>query len=131
MIEIGDPHRVTAEELRGKNLAGASRFLIRTRNSAERWWEKPLDPGFCHMTKKAAQLLLDAGMRLLGVDCLSVDGKGAPGSPVHNLLMPKGVVLLEGLNLSAAPAGDYELIALPALFWGRDGAPARAILRSR
>lgn len=131
VIEIDDPHRVTAEELRGKNLAGASRFLIRTRNSAERWWEKPFDPGFCHMTEEAAQLLLDAGMRLLGVDCLSVDGKGAPGSPVHNLLMPKGVVLLEGLNLSAAPAGDYELIALPALFWGRDGAPARAILRSR
>ncbi|MBI2177833.1 MAG: hypothetical protein HYU38_05755, partial [Candidatus Tectomicrobia bacterium] len=59
-----------------------------------------------------------------------VDGKGAPGSPVHNLLLPAGVVLLEGLDLSQAPPGDYELIALPALFWGRDGAPARAVLRT-
>ena len=131
VIRIEDPRRVTAEELGRHDLSGASRFLIRTPNSDGRWWEKPFDPGFCHMTEEAAQLLLDAGMRLLGVDCLSVDGKGAPGSPVHNLLMPKRVILLEGLNLSAAPAGDYELIALPALFWGRDGAPARAILRSR
>ncbi|MBI4251831.1 MAG: cyclase family protein [Candidatus Tectomicrobia bacterium] len=130
VIPIEHPRQVTAEELRRRGLAGATRFLIRTRNSAERWWEKPFDPGFCHMTREAAQLLLDAGMRLLGVDCLSVDGKGAPGSPVHNLLLPAGVVLLEGLDLSQAPPGDYELIALPALFWGRDGAPARAVLRT-
>ncbi len=129
VIEIENPEKVTAEELRGKDLSGAARFLIKTRNSAGRWWEKPFDPGFCHMTREAAQLLLDAGMRLLGVDCLSVDGKGAERSPVHNLLLPAGVVLLEGLNLSGAAPGDYELIALPALFEGRDGAPARAILR--
>ena len=46
------------------------------------------------------------------------------------LLMPLGVVLLEGLNLSDAPEGDYELIALPALFTGRDGAPARAVFEN-
>lgn len=130
VIEIEDAEKVTAEALRAHDLAGAERFLIRTRNSAARWWEKPFDPGFCHMTKEAAEALLEAGMRLLGVDCLSVDGKGAPGSPVHNLLMPKGVILLEGLDLSRAPAGDYELTALPALFEGRDGAPTRAILRA-
>jgi len=130
VIRIEDPRRVTAEELGRHDLSGASRFLIRTPNSDGRWWEKPFDPGFCHMTREAAQLLLDAGMRLLGVDCLSVDGKGAPGSPVHNLLLPAGVVLLEGLNLSQAPPGDHELIALPALFAGRDGAPARAVLRT-
>jgi arylformamidase len=129
VIEIEDPERVTAEEIRRKDISGAMRFLIKTRNSAERWWEKPFDPSFCHMTQEAAQLLLDAGMKLLGVDCLSVDGKGVPGSPVHNLLLPAGVVLLEGLNLSAAGPGDYELMALPALFEGRDAAPTRVVLR--
>ena len=129
VLEIEDPARVTADEIRRKDLSGAARFLIKTRNSADRWWEQPFDPNFCHMTREAAQVLLDAGMRLLGVDCLSVDGKGAPGSPVHNLLQPVGVVLLEGLNLSDAASGDYELMALPALFEGRDSAPTRAVLR--
>ena len=83
------------------------------------------------MTEEAARLLLDAGMKLLGVDCLSVDGHAAAiaDAPVHNLLLPAGVVLLEGLNLSGAAPGDYELIALPALFEDRDGAPARVVLR--
>lgn len=131
VIRIEHPHEVTAEELRRHDLSGAARFLIRTRNSDARWWEKPFDPGFCHMTPGAAEALLEAGMRLLGVDSLSVDGKGAPGAPVHHLLLPKGVVLLEGLDLSQAEPGDYELIALPPLFEGRDGAPARAVLRTR
>ena len=129
VIEIEDSEGVTADEIRKKDISGATRFLIKTRNSTGRWWKRPFDPSFCHMTQEAAQLLLDAGMKLLGVDCLSVDGKGVPGSPVHNLLLPAGVVLLEGLNLSSARPGDYELMALPALFENRDAAPTRAVLR--
>ena len=128
VLEVEGAECVRAEELAAKNLKGATRFLIKTRNSENRWWEKPFDENFCHMTRDAAQLLLENGMTLLGVDYLSVDARGA-GSAVHLLLMPAGVVLLEGLNLRDAPEGDYELIALPALFAGRDGAPARAILR--
>ena len=128
VIETENPECVSAEELGTKNLEGATRFLFKTRNSAGRWWEKPYDPHFCAMTPDAARLLLESGMTLLGVDYLSVDAPKS-GAPVHLLLMPEGVVLLEGLNLGGVAEGDYELIALPALFAGRDGAPARAILR--
>ncbi|MCY4383981.1 MAG: cyclase family protein [Nitrospinae bacterium] len=129
VIEIENHECITSEELSTKNLEGATRFLIKTRNSDARWWEKPFDPNFCHMTPEAAQLLLDNGMTLLGVDYLSVDPPEGD-APVHRLLMPRGLVLLEGLHLSHAHEGDYELIALPTLFTGRDGAPARAVLRS-
>ncbi len=129
VLEIENPECVRSEELETKNLQGASRFLIKTRNSQNRWWEKPYDPNFCSMTPDAARLLLECGMTLLGVDYLSVDAPDT-GVPVHMLLMPAGVTLLEGLNLQDVPEGDYELIALPALLPGRDGAPARAILRT-
>ncbi len=129
VIEIENHQCITAEELKTKNLVGATRFLIKTRNSSERWWKKPFDPDFCHMTPEAAQLLLENRMTLLGVDYLSVDSPEGD-APVHRLLMPRGVVLLEGLNLGDAPEGDYELIALPVLYTGRDGAPARAVLRT-
>jgi arylformamidase len=36
---------------------------------------------------------------------------------------------VEGLDLSQAPAGDYDLIVLPIKVGGHEGAPARAILR--
>ncbi len=129
VVEIENRACVTAEELATKNLEGATRLLVKTRNSADRWWEKPYDPHFCHMTPEAARLLLDKGIALLGVDYLSVDAPDT-GVPVHMTLMPHGVALLEGLDLTNAPEGDYELIALPALFPGRDGAPARAVLRT-
>ena len=50
--------------------------------------------------------------------------------PVHHTLLGAGVVIIEGLNLSAVTAGDYELIALPLKLKGADGAPARVVLRS-
>ncbi len=129
VIAVENHECITAEELATKNLEGATRFLIKTRNSEDQWWSKPYSPDYCHMTAGAGQLLYDHGMELLGVDYLGVDAPD-PNVPVHTLLMPLGVVLLEGLNLANAPEGDYELIALPALLPGRDGAPARAVLRS-
>jgi len=41
-----------------------------------------------------------------------------------------GVIILEGLDLSAVEPGAYELSVLPLKILGGDGAPARAILRS-
>jgi arylformamidase len=126
VIEIENPDRVEAEELRGKNIGGATRLLIKTRNSAARWWEKSFDPDFCHMTEEAARVLLDAGMKLLGVDCLSVDGYAAGAAPVHNLLLPAGVVLLEGLNLSDAPPGRLRAFRAARPFRGPGRGPGKS-----
>ena len=95
VIAVENHECITAEELATKNLEGATRFLIKTRNSDEQWWTKPYSPDYCHMTAEAGQLLYDHGMELLGVDYLGVDAPD-PNVPVHMLLMPLGVVLLEG-----------------------------------
>ena len=67
------------------------------------------------------------GMRLVGIDYLSVAPYGDPAS-THTALLSAGVVILEGLDLSGVPAGRYELACLPILIPGADGAPARALL---
>jgi arylformamidase len=41
-----------------------------------------------------------------------------------------GKVIIEGLNLSAVDAGEYELLCMPLLIEGADGAPARVALRT-
>ncbi|HMC79597.1 MAG TPA: cyclase family protein, partial [Acidimicrobiia bacterium] len=48
--------------------------------------------------------------------------------PVHRILLGAGVVIVEGLDLSAAAAGRYQLLCLPLRISGGDGAPARAVL---
>jgi arylformamidase len=74
----------------------------------------------------AAQALVDQGVRLVGVDRMSVgDGEA------HRTLLGAGVVVVEGLDLSAVEPGPYELYCLPLKLVGSDGAPARTILARR
>jgi kynurenine formamidase len=47
---------------------------------------------------------------------------------VHRMLLGRQVVIVEGLDLSQVPAGNYDLLCLPLRLAGLDGAPARAVL---
>ncbi|MEP7147623.1 MAG: cyclase family protein [Acidobacteriota bacterium] len=114
-------------------LDGIERLLLKTRNSD--FWNAPENgfrTDFTHITEPAARAIVDAGVKLVGIDYLSIEAPGAAGHPVHITLLEKEVVILEGLDLREVPAGDYELICLPLKYVGGtgDGAPARTILRS-
>ena len=76
-----------------------------------------------------ANEIVERGIKLVGVDYLSVEQKGAKGHPVHNVLLKAGIISLEGCKLSDVPAGEYEIIALPLRIQGGDGSPARVILK--
>lgn len=78
----------------------------------------------------AADLLLDAGVRLIGTDAPSMDPFGSRDLPVHHRLRERGVANLENLSLDGVPEGRYELIALPLRLLGADGSPVRAVLRA-
>jgi arylformamidase len=71
-------------------------------------------------------------VRLVGIDYLSIEKFAEQAHPTHLALLSKGVVIVEGLNLSDVTAGTYELICLPLRISGGkgDGAPARAVLRT-
>jgi arylformamidase len=74
-----------------------------------------------------AHWLAERGVRLVGVDTLSIE-PATSTYPVHHILLGAGVVIVEGLDLSAAAAGPYQLVCLPLRITGGDGAPARAVL---
>jgi arylformamidase len=108
---------------------GSERVLIKSDNS-EIWRHLPAsfpDEYTC-LSAGAARWLVDRGVRLVGVDFLSVERKGAPGHPTHVELLSNGVVIVEGLNLGDVEPGLYRLAVLPLLIVGGDGGPARAIL---
>ncbi len=104
------------------------RLLIKTRNS--HYWAqavKGFQKDFVALSEDGAQHLVERGVRLIGVDYLSVAPFDDP-VPTHRTLLQAGVVVVEGLNLSEVSQGRYTLYCLPLKIASADGAPARAIL---
>ncbi|MBW8769919.1 MAG: cyclase family protein [Gemmatimonadetes bacterium] len=127
-----DAMSVGEAELRKHDLTGVTRLLIRTRNSA---WLASGDPefhkDFTHVAPDGASYLVSIGVRLVGVDYLSVEQFHSAEHRTHRTLLDHGVVIVEGMVLSEPPPGDYDLYCLPLLLAGLDGAPARAVLIAR
>jgi arylformamidase len=69
------------------------------------------------------------GIKLVGVDYLSVEEFRKPGAPAHHVLLGGGTIVIEGLNLRDVDPGIYEMFCLPLRLVGADGAPARVVLR--
>lgn len=108
---------------------GETRLLFRTPNSA--LWSLPaFSDSFIAFAADAAAALVTRGIRLIGIDYLSIAPFGDPVD-THRAFLGAGVVVLEGLDLRAVEAGPYDLFAPPVRLVGSDGAPARALLRPR
>ncbi len=109
---------------------GIDRVLFRTRNS-ERWArDEPFFPDYVALSLPAAEELRRRGVRLVGIDSLSIESDPEGRYPIHHLLLGRGVLILEGLQLADADPGPYELECLPLRLAGGDGGPARAVLRT-
>ena len=80
------------------------------------------------LTGESARFLVERQVRLVGIDALSIDALDAEELPAHRELLGGEVIVVEGVDLSAVKAGDYELICLPIRLRDGDGAPARVIL---
>ena len=112
----------------------ATRMLFKTRNSA--FWSAPkpeFRTDFTYLDLAAAQLLAQRGVKLVGIDYLSIEKFASEKHETHLALLSHGVVIVEGLNLSDVAAGKYELICLPLRLRSNkgDGAPARVVLRTK
>ncbi len=129
VLDVRGERAIGRRELSRLPVRGEERILLRTGNSL--LWEHPdFQEEFAHLTEDGAAYLIEAGVRLVGIDYLSIEGLDS-GVTVHRMLLDAGSVILEGLNLSGVEPGEYELICLPLKIAGGDGAPARAILRGR
>ena len=134
VIEVPDDlHGINEEFVLANCALGTTRVLFKTRNSAF-WSESELvfHTDFTYLDLNAAQRLVEQGIKLVGIDYLSIEKYDSPNHETHLALLSYGVVILEGLNLTDVPAGNYELICLPLRLRTDkgDGAPARVVLRT-
>ncbi len=131
VVEI-DKSVLAIEPKHVADLENAERVLFKTRNS-DFWNDSASDfrKDFTYVEPEAAQVLVEKGIQLVGIDYLSVEKFGSKDFRTHLILLEKEVVIIEGLDLREVSAGDYELICLPLKIISEtgDGAPARAVLR--
>ena len=121
---------IDAAELNRHEWKGTKRVLFRTRSSLRGWMDSAqFHRDFAYIAPDAAQLLADAGVVLVGVDYISAEQFGAPAPRTHQILLGKGIPIVEGLDLRPVQAGNYDVIVLPLKVRGHEGAPARAIAR--
>jgi len=113
--------------LAGAGLGNAERVLFKTKNSA--FSQDPIfREDFTHLTPDGAQYLAEQGVKLVGIDYLSIEKFHSKEHAVHKIFLGKGIVILEGLDLSGVEPGEYTFLCLPLKVIGGDGAPARAVL---
>jgi arylformamidase len=128
VVELTTRKGITADDLAHVDLSEEVRVLIKTHNS--RLWGSPeFHPDFIGISESGARYLVERGIKLVGVDYLSVEEFKRPGAPAHHVLLGAGVIVIEGLNLRDVEPGIYEMYCLPLRVVGSDGAPARVVLR--
>jgi arylformamidase len=123
----GDSH-ITAADLEAMDIpADCQRLLFKTKNG--RLWDgSEFHRDFIALAPDAGRALAERGMRLVGIDYLSIEKFAASPHEVHETLLASGVVILEGVDLRRVEAGSYYLVCAPLNVVGAEGAPARAFL---
>lgn len=128
LFQLGQSHHIDRELLLKLDLSNVSRVLFGTSNSAL-LQKREFEQDYAYISADGAEYLIEIGIKLVGIDYLSVEQYKKAGYPTHKTLLGAGLILIEEIDLSNVPAGDYELVCLPLKLKGDNGAPARVFLR--
>ena len=126
--DVGDTEAIDERVLEGLDVpSGTQRLLLKTRNS-RLWEDAQFHQQFVSVTPQGARWLVERGLRLVGIDYLSIEAFGSLEYATHHTLLRAGVVIVEGLDLGRVPPGEYTLLCFPLRLAEGGGAPARAVL---
>ncbi len=128
VVELLNRKAIAPGDLAALDLSEDLRVLFKTHNS-HLWGSSEFRTDYLGITEAAARYLVDHGVKVVGVDYLSVEEFKKPGAPAHHILLGGGTIVIEGLNLRDVEPGIYDMFCLPLRIVGADGAPARVILR--
>jgi arylformamidase len=130
VVEVAARDKIERADLEAMNLRDDIRVLLKTRMSGQLRVSE-FQEDFVYLTPDAATYLVQAGIKLVGIDYLSIERFESKDYGAHHALLGAGVVIVEGLDLSAAEPGEYDMTCLPLRVVGADGSPARVVLRTR
>jgi kynurenine formamidase len=114
---------IESEDLEGRLPVGG-RALLRT-DWDQQWGRPGYYDAFPALSPAAADPLVEAGVRLLGLETPSLNPAGE--LEVHRRLLDSGIIVVEGLAGLRRLPEEVFLVVLPLPLAGADGAPCRAI----
>ncbi len=114
---------ISERDLIGKPINAGDFILLKTRNSDQ----DILESEYVYLDHSGAAYLKERQICGVGIDALGIE-RSQPEHSTHKILLDAGILILEGLRLQEAVAGDYLLYALPLRLMGVEAAPARAVL---
>jgi arylformamidase len=121
-----DIERTDLEHL--PELDGHTRVLLKTSNSRDLLGLDQFETGYVALGESAAELLLERGVILVGIDYYSIERFETSSHPTHMALLAAECGILEGADLRAVAPGEYVLVCLPLLLEGSEASPVRALL---
>ena len=130
VVEVLARERIQREDLESLDLRDDLRVLLKTRMSGQ-LHRSAYQQDHVYLSHDAAVYLVQAGLKLVGFDYLSIDRFGSTEFAAHHALLGRGVIVVEALDLSEVEPGEYEMACLPLRVGSGDGAPARVVLRAR
>ena len=80
-----------------------------------------------HLTERAAEWLVKAGAKLVGIDSFNIDSVATGERPVHSMLLGNDIPIVEHMRgLAALPASGSRFFAVPVKVKGFGTFPVRA-----
>ena len=130
VVEIYGRSPITAAEFERVNLTPkAERILLKTDNTRfGRLHDTIFHKDYTGLAPSGAEWLVHRGVRLVGIDYLSIGPYGPVNTETHKILLGAGIVVVESLVLDNVEPGEYTLLALPPKFAGLEGSPCRCLL---
>jgi len=129
VIEVKCKYYIEVDDFIDYSIRRNDRVIFKTLNSEYfSSGQTNINFNFVSLSLDAAVFLKEKGVILVGIDYLSIEKYGSVDHEVHEVLLGNNIIVLEGLDLSNVPEGNYHLTCLPLKILGSDGAPARAVL---
>jgi arylformamidase len=121
---------ITAADLEAAGLADEQRVLLKTRNSTGALQETEKPDEWIGVAPDAAELLVERGVKLVGIDFLTIDSPSRDTTwDTHLVLCPVPVAIAECVDLTDVEAGVYEMALLPVKLRDSEAAPGGGFLR--
>jgi len=128
VVDIPDDVRAIGAAEIDSRIGKHTRVLLRSRNSKRFATSGVFEEDFTYLAPDGAELLVSRGVKLVGIDALSVEQYHAGHHRSHDTLLRANVAIIEGLALENVAPGEYEVVCLPLRIRDCDGAPARVVL---
>jgi kynurenine formamidase len=128
LVEATDGAEIGPDSLYGAGQLAGRAVLFRT--GWDRHWgsERYGEPDHPYLAAATAERLVDAGVCVVGIDSVNIDGTRTGERPVHTILLGAGIPVVEHLcGLDAIGGRRFTFFAVPPAITGMGTFPVRAL----